>query len=187
MLRLCHCASCVKNELIANPYPLFEADRARSELVLVFDERVAAQCAYGCVWFGKKATCPSQTADSARLRLLLEEYERLYIIGRRYPFSDGLFGAHWRTYSTNEIHGLLLDKEEEFFSQGHWYAKSFIGGSCKICSSDICTPKRCRMPSKGRPPLESVGLDVLALLRTMGLEYQQPPREYFWRIGAVFY
>ena len=187
MPKYCNCSHCLRNEIIDNPYSIFESEFLLKEIHLDFDYRTEALCKYGCARYGSKPTCPPNIPSMEYYIKALHEYERIFVLGRRYPYSDGFFSQHWRNYSTNEIHNLVLKKEVELFKKGHIYAKAFIGGSCKLCHADRCNPRRCNNPSKGRVPIEATGLNVLALMREIGLEYQEPPVSYFWRIGMVFF
>ena len=187
MTQFCNCSYCSKKESIINPYAIYQKEFSLTELQLSFDYRVTALCKYGCKRFRNKPTCPPNIPDMEYYVRALNECENIYIIGRKYPYCDGLFSIHWRTYSTNEVHHLLLKKEVELFKKGYVYAKAFIGGSCKVCSPNVCNPKRCNRPHKGRAPIEGIGLSVFSLMTAIGLEYQEPPEDFFWRTGVVLF
>jgi len=187
MIKYCHCNHCLQNEIIANPYNIYERELSLSEIRFEFDIRTASLCRFDCKRFRKKPSCPPNIPDMEYYKKVFMAYTNIYIIGGKYPYADGLFQSHWRNYSTNEIHDLLLKKEIELFKKGHIYAKAFIGGSCKACPSQVCDPVRCRFPNKGRVPIEATGLHVFLLMTSLGLEYQEPPIDFFWRIGVVFF
>ena len=187
MSKYCSCSHCIKKETIPNPYEIYQKEVSLRDIDLDFDHRTTALCEFGCTKFGKKPTCRPYIPPMEYYIEALNEYKNICILGRRYPYSDGLFSIHWRNYSTNEIHDLLLKKEIELFKTGNAYAKAFIGGSCKVCPADVCNPERCIVPHKGRVPLEATGINVFSMLKGIGLDYQEPPVEYFWRIGLVFF
>lgn len=187
MFKYCDCEYCLKGQEMPNPYPVFEHNVLVMDLKLEFDKRVSALCQFDCKRYNKKPTCPPNVPEPEYYKRALEGYTHACLIGRRYPYSDGLFQLHWRNYSTNEIHALVLTKEYELFKDGNAYAKAFIGGSCKHCPSDICNPKRCNVPARGRVPLEGTGINVFLLMKSVGIEYQEPPVDFFWRFGCVFY
>lgn len=187
MIKYCTCRNCVEGSEIVNPFDLYSKSFALKDIDLLFDVRVTAMCKFGCERFNRKPTCPPNVPDTDFFQAAFKKYENIHVIGRRYPYDDGLFQSHWRTYSTNEIHDRLLLKERELFSQGHVYAKSFIGGSCKACAGDSCNPLKCNIPKRGRVPLEATGVVVFQLIKSLGMEFQEPPKDFFWRIGAVFY
>lgn len=186
-IRYCNCSRCIRGEQIPNPYPLYENQVSLSEVTLEFDYRTTALCRYDCNKFGKKPTCPPNIPQMEYYRRIFSECSTIAVIGRKYPYSDGNFQNHWRSYSTNEIHDLLLNKEKALFKEGRIYAKAFIGGSCKACPTDSCNSHRCSVPGKGRVPLEATGLNVYVLMKSFGLEYQEPPVDYFWRLGVVLF
>ncbi len=187
MSKYCKCNKCLKNEAIINQYDIYKKAFSLKDLRIDFDHRVVALCKFGCKKFNRKPTCPPIIPEIDFFKDALNGYSNCYVIGRKYPYSDGLFSDHWRGYSTNEIHDLLLRKEMELFNEGYLYAKAFIGGSCKVCPSDSCNPARCAVPSKGRISLEGAGIQVFSIMKLLELEYEEPPVNYFWRIGMVFF
>ena len=187
MSKYCDCIHCLRNEIIVNPYDVYQRSFSLKDIHLDFDYRTTAMCRIGCNKYGNKPTCPPNIPGMEYYIDALNEYENVFIIGRKYPYSDGFFSSHWRNYSTNEVHSMLLKKEIELFKEGYIYAKAFIGGSCKICSTDVCGSNICIKPNKGRVPIEATGINVFSLMNEIGLEYQEPPVDYFWRIGLVFY
>lgn len=169
-----------------NPYPIYSKRYAIKDIQLEFEHRVTAQCRIGCARYRRKATCPPNVPSFEIYQQILRAYDEIVIIARRYPFADGYFAEYWREHSTNEIHKLLLSQEMELFKSGNIYAKAFIGGSCKLCSTD-CNPVRCNQPGRGRAPLEATGMNVFSLMNQLGLLYENPPIHFFWRLGVVFY
>ncbi|MDO8343832.1 MAG: DUF2284 domain-containing protein [Cellvibrio sp.] len=187
MSRFCNCDKCLKKIVITNPFEGFEKHQKVKDSRLFFDIRVRSMCTFACGKYGKNPCCPPNVPMMDEFRDVISAYENVSVIGQRYPYSDGLFASHWRTYSTNEIHHRLLEKELELFNAGHHYAKTFIGGSCKVCPPDLCLPEKCKVPPKGRMPLEATGIDVYGFMKSFGLEFQEPPIDYFWRLGVIFY
>lgn len=187
MTKYCQCVKCLSGEEVVNPYNFYQVTLPLVDVHIDFDYRVAALCKFGCEKFGKKPTCPPNIPDLEFFKRALNEYSNIHIFGRKYPYSDGFFLDHWRIYSTNEIHDLLLKKEKDLFNKGYLYAKALIGGSCKICASDMCRSGSCLIPGKGRIPIEATGIQVFSLMRSLGLRYEEPPINYFWRIGIVFF
>lgn len=171
--------------MMENKFPIYQRDFKVEEVSLVFDYRVTAQCRIGCTRYNNKPTCPPKIPGMEFYQKALLEYKHLSVIARQYPYADGNFSKHWRNHSTNEIHKLTLKREIMLFQQGFSYAKAFIGGCCKLCLT--CNPQRCNIPSRGRTPLEATGLNVFLLMNSIGLTYQEPPQDFFWRLGVVFY
>lgn len=169
-----------------NHFQIYSEQFKTRDIKLSFDYRAAAQCRLGCTRYKNKPTCPPNIPDIKFYSRVLREYENLAIVARKYPYSDSNFHNYWRNYSTNEIHSIVLQKESELFKSGHMYAKAFIGGSCKMCASG-CNPLRCNMPNRGRTPIEATGLNVFLLMNTLGLDFEEPPKNYFWRLGVIFF
>ena len=62
-----------------------------------------------------------------------------------------------------------------------------IGGSCELCS--VCkavTKEPCPYPAKARMSLESIAIDVMALLKHLGLESEFRTDRIKW-MGCVLF
>jgi predicted metal-binding protein len=122
---------------------------------IVFDERTILKCMFGCGSWGKGCTCPSRSGF-----LSGEEYERML-----------------RKYKTVLIVHSPLKKiaqkasyavEKEAFLDGDVLA--FSMSDCALC--ELCAGKAdepCRNVMQARPAFHSVGIDVFATVKKLGL------------------
>lgn len=114
---------------------------------------VKAKCRYGCMFYGRKWSCPPHSLENDEFRELAGSYSKAMIVAGQPPLRD--------------FQEKLLELEKKAFSMGFKKALVFTGGPCSWCES--CDDTRCRFPEKRRPSLESCGCDVFALAETCGI------------------
>jgi predicted metal-binding protein len=114
---------------------------------------VKAKCRYGCMFYGRKWSCPPHSMENREFSDLLECYSKALLVAGQAPLKD--FQAR------------LLELEKVAFLNGHIKALVFTGGPC--CWCDECPDDRCLFPEKRRPSLESCGCDVFALAELCGI------------------
>ena len=114
---------------------------------------VKAKCTYGCMFYGKKWSCPPNSMSADEFKELLGCYSRGIVVVGQPPLED--------------FQRRLLDLEKEAFLNGYKKALVFSGGPCTWCES--CDEIQCRFPEKRRPSLESCGCDVFALAESCGI------------------
>jgi predicted metal-binding protein len=70
-----------------------------------------------------------------------------------------------------DFHTKILQIEEMLESKGFDNLWGLIGGTCLLCETcGAKTGEPCRHPDKARPSLEAIGIDVLKLLKDLGLD-----------------
>ena len=141
---------------------------------LVFDTRTILKCLYGCGDFGLNHTCPSRPGN-----LSLADWEQNL---RCYSWAL-LIHSHDQKLNQKVAFGL----EQMAFVEGYYFAFSF--SDCKLCSECAgIEGKRCRFVRQARPALHSVGVDLFATTRRLGLPLRtlaQEGEEENW-YSAVF-
>jgi len=117
---------------------------------------VKAKCTYGCMFYGKKWSCPPHSLTTDEFKELLGCYSKAIVVAGQPPLPD--------------FQNKLLELEKEAFLNGCKKALVFSGGPCTWCES--CAENQCRFPEKRRPSLESCGCDVFALAESCGISVQ---------------
>lgn len=117
---------------------------------------VKAKCAYGCMFYGRKWSCPPHSMTADEFKELSGCYSQAIIVAGQPPLHD--------------FQGKLLELETAAFLNGCIKALVFSGGPCSWCKN--CDENQCRFPEKRRPSLESCGCDVFALAATSGISLQ---------------
>ncbi len=120
-----------------------------------FDPRTLLKCMYGCADWGRNHTCPSRPGNPT-----MAEYRDMF---SRYR-GGVIIHAHDKRLSQQISYAL----EGTAFRDGHYFAFSL--SDCSLCSecAAVCDAP-CRFVRKARPAFHSVGIDVFATVRALGL------------------
>ena len=122
---------------------------------LCFDSRTLLKCMFGCDDWGRNHSCPSRPANVS-----LAEYKEMLC-----RYSHGVL-VH--THDKASLQRITLAVEGRAFAEGYYFAFSLADcGCCAACAGVDGQP--CRFPQKARPALHSVGIDVFATVRRLGL------------------
>jgi len=122
---------------------------------IVFDDRTILKCMYGCRTWGKGCTCPSRAGflSSAEYERMLRKYKTVLIV-----HSPDKKIAQKASFAV----------EKEAFFNGDVLA--FSMSDCALC--ELCagkTDEPCRNVMQARPAFHSVGIDVFATVKKLGL------------------
>jgi len=148
---------------------------------VTIDERVRLKCTVPrCMRAGETPNCPPHAPDLDLVRKALSRYHYAILfkcdVG---PIEDYVPGKgsgrdERRVLSFHEQSGRIASKlERQAYKDGYHLALAFGGGSCKdyLCKGMICQfldSGRCRFPTRARPAMEAVGIDVLDLVNKAG-------------------
>lgn len=122
---------------------------------IAFDSRTLLKCMFGCADWGKGHTCPSRPGS-----LEPEAYERIL---RKYRWGVVIHG-----HDKHTTQRVSYELERQAFFDGYYFAFSMSDcGLCESCAGQGGMP--CRFPKKARPAFHSVGIDVFATVRGLGL------------------
>ena len=122
---------------------------------IVFDGRTLLKCMFGCGDWGRGCTCPSRAGALKpwELEPLLRKYKQVLII-------------HSRDKKTAQEAAFAVEREA--FLDGD--SLSFSMSDCAICGE--CAGQEgepCRDVRRARPSFHSVGIDVFATVKKLGL------------------
>ena len=122
---------------------------------IVFDDRTLLKCMFGCRTWGKGCTCPSRAGF-----LPLKEWEKLL---KKYKVVLIIHST-----DKNIAQNASLAIENEAYLSGDVLA--FSMSDCALCAECAgSTGLECRNPMKARPAFHSVGIDVFATAKNLGL------------------
>ena len=122
---------------------------------IVFDGRTILKCMFGCKDWGKGCTCPSRPGflPQKELKKLLGKYKTVLII-------------HANDKKTAQDASLAV--ENEAYLDGD--ALVFSMSDCALCAECAGrTGESCRNAMMARPAFHSVGIDVFATAKKLGL------------------
>jgi predicted metal-binding protein len=117
------------------------------------------KCRYGCFGYGQRLCCPPNTPTWDETRAVLDSYASAMLLHR-----------HWkRDYAmVDDFNTVATDLERAIFLDGFYKAFAMGSGPCRVCEECNITGT-CRHADRGRPSMESCGIDVYATAHGHGL------------------
>ena len=122
---------------------------------IVFDARALLKCMFGCTAWGKGCTCPSRDGF-----LPPHEFEKMLRM-----YSDVLI-IHTRDKNTAQKASYAVEREAYLDGDALAFSMSDCG-LCAECAGKSDEP--CRNVAMARPAFHSVGIDVFATAKKLGL------------------
>ena len=122
---------------------------------IVFDDRTLLKCMFGCGDWGKGCTCPSRPGalSTKQYESMLKKYKTVIII---------------HSPDKKIAQDASFEVEKEAYFDGDSLA--FSMSDCAICAQCAGREnKPCRDVKKARPAFHSVGIDVFATAKNLGL------------------
>ena len=122
---------------------------------IVFDGRTLLKCMFGCKDWGKGCTCPSRPGflPLKELEELLRKYKSVLII-------------HAHDKKTTQNASIAIEKEAYLDGDSLVFSMSDCA-LCATCAGAVGEP--CRNVMLARPAFHSVGIDVFATAKKLGL------------------
>ena len=164
-----------------------EACLAFDPALLVPEERIRALCFENkCGNYRAHYMCPPYVGEIEELKARLARYRRGVLLqySRRLDVKNDSEGLK-RT--KNDFHDRILELETFIEDRGVDGVWGMMGGSCALC--EPCKAKLgepCACPEKARMSLESIAVNVLALLDRFGLDNRFHPDRITWT-GCVLF
>ena len=155
--------------------------------LLVPQQSIRAYCVENkCGKYKKHYMCPPYSGTVADNTAMLQHYHKGILFQYEKPL-DVAHDADGLAQSKLEFHAKILRLEKLIRDSGASNVLGIIGGSCELC--DICkatTNEPCAHPEDARMSLESMAIDVMALLKHLGLESEFRPDRIKWT-GCILY
>ena len=154
---------------------------------LVPQQTIRAYCVENkCGKYKNHYMCPPHSGTVADNAAMLRHYRSGILFQYEKPL-DVAHDAEGLSQSKLEFHTKILRLEKLSRDSGASPVLGIIGGSCELC--DICkatTNEPCAHPEDARMSLESMAIDVMALLKHLGLESEFRPDRIKWT-GAILF
>ena len=139
---------------------------------VIIDERVRAKCMYPrCEYYGTCGNCAPNIGDLDDTRKLVSLFRQAILFKQEIPFDEDL--DTWR--KANILNYKIVSAiESDAYYDGHYLAVGFVGVACRsvLCSGKECTAlipgQECRNPTKARPNMHAVGMDVFMMATRQG-------------------
>ena len=154
---------------------------------LVPEERIRVFCVEDkCGNYNKNYMCPPHVGSITETRKRLLNYQRGVLF--QYSQSCNVKENHKRVEETKlDFHRKILELEDFMKARGIGELWGLIGGSCALCEKCYAQlEKPCPYPEKARPSLESLGIDLISLLRRLGLDTKFHSNKITWT-GCILF
>lgn len=155
--------------------------------ILIPEQRIRNLCSEDkCKNFGKHYMCPPYVGTIEEHKERLKKYKHAILLQYSKPLKENK-DREGAEKAKVDFHHKILQLENFLISKGIKDVWGMIGGSCYLC--DECEAKfdkPCPYPDKARTSLESIAIDVLALLDKFGLDNKFYPDRITWT-GCVLF
>ncbi len=137
----------------------------------VKQEVLDACAANACGRYGRCWTCPPHTGEVDALLQRLNTYTHGILVQNISPLEDS-----WDFEGMAEAakhHSLMLSTLADEIQRNHpdLEALPLAAGGCGVCERCTCPDQPCRFPNKAISSVEGHGVDVKALVESVGLKY----------------
>lgn len=151
------------------------------------EERIRDYCRQDkCGSYNKNHMCPPLVGSLEETRALLSNYHT----GILFQYSESLDVSNDKNglrRTKKEFHKKVLKLEKFLNKHAETDVLGIIGGNCELCKEcGALSDEPCRHPRKARPSLESLGIDVIALLEKLGLDNKFHKDRITWT-GCILY
>jgi predicted metal-binding protein len=139
--------------------------------LLVPEDRIFQYCLQNvCGNYGRNYACPPYTGSIQDLTTWLSRYNRGMLL-QLTTYTPVYRRSREVEKAKLALHERVLQVEEYFKESGIEEIWGMSGGSCALCQ--VCRARvsePCLYPDKLRTTMEALGIDVLGLLRRLGLD-----------------
>jgi predicted metal-binding protein len=161
---------------------------------IVVDERVRLKCLVPCCPNYGTLMCPPNVMPVSEFREILARYHHAILIQIEIPFTQqdiqttsdetrlaDLFQTKeyekgFRALLFPRVYDILDGLEAAAFSLGYRFAAALGASRCYVCEE---CPRQgpCKVPFRGRPSMEAMGIDVVETAKRAGLPIEFPVPE----------
>lgn len=135
---------------------------------IVVGQWVRMKCMFGCVDYGKNASCPPNVPSVSECRKFFNEYESAVI----FHFAKAVDKPEDRFLWTREVNLSLVALERGVFLSGYQKAFILLIDSCSLCDECVEVRSECKNPQLARPMAEAMAIDVYSTVREYGYPIQ---------------
>lgn len=155
--------------------------------LLIPEQRIRELCFEDkCGNYRSHYMCPPYVGSVEEIAARLEKYQRGILLQYSQPL-DVRNDREGATRTKTDLHHMVLRLEDFLQTKGVDDVWGMMGGSCALC--DVCKARLaepCPYPDAARTSMESVAIDVLALLDRFGLDNRFHPDRITWT-GCVLF
>jgi predicted metal-binding protein len=155
--------------------------------MLIPEERVRGYCTQNrCGNYGKSYTCPPNVPSIEEVKIKLKNFHHGILLRKTVNLN---IRRDWKLMKQSilDFQNNILEVEEFLKKSGIKEIWGINAGTCVLC--EVCgarSNKPCVHPDKARSSIEALGVDVVALMKNLGLDYQFHADKVTWT-GCVLY
>ena len=101
------------------------------------EDYVRLKCKFGCIWFGKRFTCPPYSPTPNETRKILRSYSKALLIE---------FTGLRDREGQSEVNEIMYELEREAFLNGLHKTFAYVAGPCRVC--ETCPAESVENPSE---------------------------------------
>ncbi len=145
------------------------------------EERIRNYCRQNiCGSFNSNYMCPPFIGPLEEIKIQLLKYQTGFMVQYSKPI-DVTHDLKGIEKTKKEFHEIILKLEKYVIQYKVTNVKGLIGGNCQLCKKCNATRnKPCRHPDEARSSLESLGIDVIDLLKKLRLESEFRKNQITW-------
>jgi len=139
---------------------------------LAVQEWVRENClSNACGKSGRNWTCPPHTGELEELGERLRSHERGVLVQNIFPLEDS-WDFEGMADAIRDHNRMIRAIAKEIAARHPELELLALGaGGCDICETCACPDDPCRAPEKAMASVESQGMDIAALVESVGLSY----------------
>lgn len=150
-----------------------------------FDARVRDMCASNrCGLYGKTWTCPPAVGDWAALRNECRSYAHALVFTTKHTLDDDFDFEGIQT--SGEMHKQLDNALANALNAQNIPHLLYSAGGCSICKPCTYPDAPCRFPDRVHRSMEACGIDVGALAKKCGIQYNNGPQTVTYFSMIIF-
>lgn len=163
--------------------------------LLVPQQKVRAACMENkCRSYGTHYMCPPHIGTIDEIKYRLKKFQRGVLLQYSQPVNvksalEGFMksGPEGLIKSMLDFQNKVLSLERSLRKQGIEEIWGMLGGNCRLCDPcQAATGEPCLYPKKARNSLESIGIDVITLLNSFGLDSKFRDDKITWT-GCILF
>lgn len=137
---------------------------------IAFEKEVREACKMNyCGRYGKTWTCPPYVGEIDELKLKVTKYKNAFVFTTVGELED--------SFDIEGMEAARVESKKVFdeaikFAQENLNDFMLLGcGSCTVCEKCTCPDSPCRFPEKAIPSIESCGINVVTLAKSLNINY----------------
>lgn len=146
---------------------------------LEFSERIRWICENECPMYGKSWACPPAVGTVEQCKARCMKYENCLMISTIVEVND--IANIEETLKTRGDHEAITNQVRDFMREQDIDPYVLSSEACAVCEQCAYKEgKKCRLPDRMHPCIESHGINILPMIEELGLMFQYGENVVTW-------